>query len=138
MAERPSRTGESPGRLASVTAFLVLLMAALLIKTPFRMAYATVQFTRRWCRSEMPVTRAARIVTAIEYSARFYPGRAACMEKSLAAVLMAAFTGRRLNWCLGAAPDPYRFHAWVETGDEPVVAPDDFTQPRNYLRVLTV
>ncbi|TDB97925.1 lasso peptide biosynthesis B2 protein [Actinomadura sp. 7K534] len=138
MAEVALPAGEAPGRLASVTAFLVLLTAALLIRAPFRLAYATVRFTRRWCRPETSVTRATKIVTAVERSTRYYPGRAACMEKSLAAVLMAAFAGRCLNWCLGAAPDPYRFHAWVEVGDEPVVAPGDFTQPRQYLRVLTL
>ncbi|MFC9222993.1 lasso peptide biosynthesis B2 protein [Streptomyces hygroscopicus] len=50
------------------------------------------------------------------HTARWWPGRAACMETSLGAVLAAALLGRRLDWCLGArfAPPPVEYHAWAE------------------------
>lgn len=138
MVEDPAPAGAVPGRLAALAAFPFLVAAVLLTKAPFRAAYAAVSLTRWWCRSDVPVERATRIVAAVDGAARRYPFRAACMEKSLAAVLMAALTGRRLIWCLGAVPDPYRFHAWVEAADAVVVAPGDAAQPHRFLRVLAL
>jgi hypothetical protein len=69
--------------------------------------------------------QASRIVEAVHLAGRWYPGRAACLERSLAAVLMAIAVRRRLDWCLGSVPDPYRFHAWVAVDGEPVAATDD-------------
>jgi hypothetical protein len=61
----------------------------------------------------------------VRRAACWYPGRAACLERSLAAVLLAIAVRRRLDWCLGAVPDPYRFHAWVAVAGTPVTAADD-------------
>ena len=79
----------------------------------------------------------AAIVAALDWAARRYPGRAACLEQSLAAVLLAAARGWRLDWCLGAVADPYRFHAWVEAEARPVPALDDPRSPTGYRRVFT-
>lgn len=52
------------------------------------------------------------------------PGRVACLEESAAATLALAITGRRVRWCHGAAADPIRLHAWVETEHgQPVAEP---------------
>ncbi|TYB44221.1 lasso peptide biosynthesis B2 protein [Actinomadura chibensis] len=138
MAEAPAPARSASGRFRAVVAFPFLVAAALLARAPFRAACAAVSLTRPWCRSDVPVERATRIVAAVERAARRYPFRAACMEQSLAAVLMAALTGRRLTWCIGAVPDPYRFHAWVEAAGAPVVAPGDTADPHRFLRVLAL
>ncbi|MER8234318.1 lasso peptide biosynthesis B2 protein [Streptomyces sp. NPDC094049] len=56
---------------------------------------------------------------------RVVPGRAACLEESLAAYLTAALTGRRVAWVLGVRFVPQGAHAWIATagavhGQDPV------------------
>ena len=121
--------GSSPaplpwGRVALALVFL--LTADVLLRCSFRRSVALVRLSRRsWCRSAWPAGRASETVEAVRQAARWYPGRAACLERSLAAVLLAIAVRRRLDWCLGAVPDPYRFHAWVAVASDPVTAADD-------------
>jgi hypothetical protein len=99
-----------------------------LLRFSFRHSLALVQRSRRsWCRHALSPDGASRTVSAVQWAAHRYPGRAACLEQSLAAVLLALAVRRRLDWCLGSAPDPYRFHAWVAVNGKPVtrVADDD-------------
>lgn len=103
----------------------------------FRLQLALVRATRRWCRRGAAPAEAAVTVATVDWAARRYPGRAACLEQSLTAVLLAAAVGRRLDWCLGAAPDPYRFHAWVEAQGRPVPSRDDPVSALGYARLLS-
>ncbi|MGA4544315.1 lasso peptide biosynthesis B2 protein [Uniformispora flossi] len=113
-----------PGRLMVAAAAVALLGAVLLVRLPFAAQLRVVRATRgRWCRTAEPVCRAEHLLAAVQSAARRFPGRAACLEASLAAVLLAAVRRRRLDWCLGAFTDPYRFHAWVESGGVPVGLP---------------
>lgn len=113
-----------PGRLMVAAATVALLGAVLLVRLPFAAQLRVVRATRgRWCRTAEPVRRAEHLLAAVQGAARRFPGRAACLETSLAAVLLAAVRRRRLDWCLGAFTDPYRFHAWVESGGVPVRLP---------------
>jgi hypothetical protein len=127
MAAPPA--GDSPatlpwGRVA--LALIFLFTADVLLRCSFRRSVALVRLSRRsWCRSTLPAGRASGTVEAVRRAARWYPGRAACLERSFAAVLLAIAVRRRLDWCLGAVPDPYRFHAWVAVVGDPVTAADD-------------
>lgn len=115
-----------------------LLLAVILLKLPFRVTCAVVAASRRWCRAAVPETRRAEmVVAAVRHVAGRYPGRAACLETSLAAVLLAALARRRLDWCLGAISDPYRFHAWVEIDGSPVTVAGD-PPDLGHLRVLAL
>lgn len=116
----------SPGWLRSLLALLFLALAHILLSFSFRHCLALVRGSRRsWCRDVPRLDGASRTVDAIQRAARWYPGRAACLEQSLAAVLLALVVRRRLDWCLGSAPDPYRFHAWVAVDGRPVTRVDD-------------
>jgi hypothetical protein len=127
MAAPPAGHSRAPlpwGRVA--LALIFLLTADVLLRCSFRRSVALVRLSRRsWCRSTLPAWRASGTVEAVRRAARWYPGRAACLERSLAAVLLAIAMRRRLDWCLGAVPDPYRFHAWVAVVGDPVTAADD-------------
>jgi hypothetical protein len=134
MAEDPADTGPRPAWWLVGVALLSLVVASACLRWSFRASFALVQASRRsWCRRLASPGQAAVAVAAVSRGARWYPGRAACLEQSLAAVLLVAMHRRRLDWCLGSAPDPYRFHAWVEADGHPVPA----SQFR-YSRVLTV
>jgi Transglutaminase-like superfamily/Coenzyme PQQ synthesis protein D (PqqD) len=127
MAAPPAGSPPAPlpwGRVA--LALIFLLIADVLLRCSFRRSVALVRLSRRtWCRSALPVRRANGTVEAVRRAARWYPGRAACLERSLAAVLLAIAVRRRLDWCLGAVPDPYRFHAWVAVAGDAVTAAED-------------
>lgn len=138
MAEGHSPTGQASRRTDRVLAFGCLALALVYARLPFRATYRILRLTRSWCRTAPAQQQAESIVAAVHRAARWYPGRAACLELSVAAVLLAALYGRRLDWCLGAAADPYRFHAWVETGGSPVAGPNESAEQAPFVRVLLV
>jgi hypothetical protein len=144
MAEPPAGEAARPGWLRGSLALCFLTLACLLIRfCGFRAALWLVRLTRggrsrfAWCRRPASEPEAEAVIGAVAWAARRYPGRAACLEQSLAAVLLVAAGRRRLDWCLGAATDPYRFHAWVEAAGRPVQSPADQQAPVRYVRVLS-
>lgn len=107
------RTGT---RLERCAAAVGLALALVLLRLPFRHTVRAVRWARRAGRRPLPAAKAEALVTAVRHTGRLWPGRAACMETSLGAVLAAALLGRRLSWCLGArfSPPPVEYHAWAE------------------------
>jgi hypothetical protein len=130
-------TGPGPGWLRVAAAMLFLVAANVLVRCSFRTSLALVRASRRnWCRRAPTPQQAAIAVTAVSRAARCYPGRAACLEQSLAAVLLSAAHRRRLDWCLGSAPGPYRFHAWVELAGQPVTVTEGLRSQSRYVRII--
>jgi hypothetical protein len=114
-----SRTGTWRDRLAAAVG---LLLALVLLRLPFRLAVRVARWARRvGCRPLSPA-RAAVLVAAVRHAGRWWPGRVACLETSLAAHLAAALLGRELTWCVGVrfSPPPTAFHAWAELDGQPV------------------
>ncbi|MYS33582.1 transglutaminase superfamily protein [Streptomyces sp. KhCrAH-43] len=75
-------------------------------------------------------------VTAVRRAGWYSPGRTACLEESVAAVLLLASRRLGVRWCHGIASDPIRLHAWVQT-----MTGDDVAEPfltRAYTPVLTI
>jgi hypothetical protein len=79
--------------------------------------------TLRWIRrreAPAPTTTLAlnTFVTACEYSvamaAALYPGRAMCLERSLALLYLARRAGVPVTYHHGVQPLPFAAHAWVE------------------------
>ncbi|MEW5655290.1 lasso peptide biosynthesis B2 protein [Streptomyces cinereoruber] len=106
------RTGTFVERLAAAAG---LALALVLLRLPFRHTVLAARLARRLGRRELDAAQAEALVGAVRHTVRWWPGRAACMETSLGAVLAAAVLGRRLDWCLGArfAPPPVEYHAWA-------------------------
>ncbi|WP_274919418.1 lasso peptide biosynthesis B2 protein [Streptomyces sp. WZ-12] len=114
-----TRSGTYPERCAAAAGLalaLVLLHLPVRRHLRFRYTLRAARLARRAGRRPLDPTRAQELVDAVRHTARWWPGRAACMETSLGAVLAAALLGRRLNWCLGArfCPPPVEYHAWAE------------------------
>lgn len=59
-------------------------------------------------------------VKAVAVAAAFFPGRAICLEQSLALYLLLRRRGVAAELRLGAKPFPFAAHAWVEVAGEPV------------------
>lgn len=84
--------------------------------------------TRHAARPAAP-ERARQAVHAVRSAGLMMPGRVACIEESAAAALALAAAGQRVTWCHGAAADPVRLHAWIETDSrQPVAEPPSTTR----------
>ncbi|MCQ9131180.1 lasso peptide biosynthesis B2 protein [Streptomyces hilarionis] len=135
-------TGRRDARLrdnlaATAAGSLGLLAALLLIRLPFRALACLVNWIDRgWCRREATSQEAADALAAVRAAASYYPGRAACLEESLATLAALAFRGRRAVWCIGIADDPFRFHAWVEAQGVRVI-PTGESDEADFRRVLS-
>jgi hypothetical protein len=60
----------------------------------------------------------------------------ACLEESAAVAVLLAASRHRVTWCHGAAADPVRLHAWVETDDGHRVAEPPSTARFAQLRAI--
>lgn len=90
--------------------------------------FARVTFAARWLtsRSRRPATNheVLQVLRAIDSGARFVPIRVACLERSLAAVLVLGMRRRGVTWCQGVRTPPFASHAWLEDqAGEPIGEP---------------
>lgn len=68
------------------------------------------------------IDSARRVATA----AAFYPGRAQCLEQSLALFLLLRRRGVPVDLRIGVQPFPFVAHAWIEHEGKPVNEHEDF------------
>lgn len=61
----------------------------------------------------------------ISLAAAFFPGRALCLEQSLALFTCLRRLGVAADLCLGVQPFPFIAHAWVEVDGLPVLENTD-------------
>lgn len=126
-------------RLRLTAALVCIALASLMVRRSFRTAiWLVCSSRRRWCQTVPDAVAARRAVAAVSKASCFYPGRSACLELSLATVLLAAVRRRRLDWCIGSAINPYQFHAWVELQGKPLPDPARTIEDMRYRRILAV
>ncbi|GAB3159995.1 hypothetical protein GCM10027059_07120 [Myceligenerans halotolerans] len=82
-----------------------------------------IEVTVRHAPSTATPAEAERAVRVVRRAARWMPARVACLEESVAAVLLLSMRRRRATWCHGIAPDPIQFHAWIQIDGRPVAEP---------------
>ncbi|MFE2938488.1 lasso peptide biosynthesis B2 protein [Streptomyces sp. NPDC059255] len=123
---RPALPPDEPLGAADRAAGLVALAAALLLLrcAPIRTSIAAARLVARLPLHPADPERADHLFAAVRRAARAWPGRAACLEESLACYLAAALRGRGVTWAIGARTAPAGAHAWNETsgtviGQEP-------------------
>lgn len=123
-------------RLVTTVAFVLALV---LLRLPFRTSTSVVTtLKRRLAIRDATVPEAAHRLAAARFVTRHYPGRVACLELSLTAVLAAILLRQRIDWCFGVASDPQTFHSWIEAAGTPVTGPTDDPILPTYRRVLRV
>lgn len=74
-------------------------------------------------RQDCPITdpiEAERVNHRVRMAAVFYPGRALCLEQSLALFILLRRRGIGAELRLGVQPYPFNAHAWVELNGQPV------------------
>lgn len=117
---RPERAGIG-WCLAALPAIAVT--AAALVCGPRRGRFARMVrlacIGRGFSPAEDARTHAA--VSAVRNMSALLPSRWACLEQSVAVVVLLALVGRRAEWRHGIATDPVRLHAWIaDSGGHPV------------------
>ncbi|CAM3745619.1 lasso peptide biosynthesis B2 protein [Kibdelosporangium persicum] len=132
-------TSQPNTRLQGFTALVAFPVALLLLKMPFRVTTAAVtRLKHRLCRRKATIAEAQGVLSAARRAGRFHPGRVACLEESLTAVLAAAIIGYRVDWCFGFAVDPLSFHAWIAVDGSPVTDNSDDPINSTYRQVLVI
>ncbi|MFJ7082084.1 lasso peptide biosynthesis B2 protein [Streptomyces griseus] len=114
-------------RLTSITT--LVLATALVQAAPLRTTVAVARLAKRITRRASTAAEAENTIAARDWAARFFPGRAACLEMSLAACLASCLRGRAVDWCIGCRFDPCESHAWIEADARPVGEPTTPDRP---------
>ncbi|MER6917148.1 lasso peptide biosynthesis B2 protein [Streptomyces sp. NPDC000594] len=118
--------------------FLGLLTALTLLRcSPFRTTVGTARALGHLGRTPATADQTDRLFHAVRHFARLWPGRAACLEESLAVYLAAALRGLQVTWVLGARTAPAAAHAWVEAEGE-VIGQDPADRTWPYVPALKV
>lgn len=102
-------------------AFVAVALSRLSLKTAgFR---RTIRLARRLTRgpaadqNHLVADQSAR---AIAIAAAFFPGRAICLEQSVALYVLLRRRGVAAALRIGVQPYPFQAHAWVELDGQPV------------------
>ncbi|MFC0863696.1 lasso peptide biosynthesis B2 protein [Sphaerimonospora cavernae] len=131
----PAATPRLPvvDRLIALAAFAA---AVLLLRLPFERTTRVAAWVKRRCRRPATPEEAETTAAAARWAGQWFPGRAACLEHSLTAVLAAACKRRAVDWCIGGRMSPYAAHAWIETDAGPAGEPENPDRP--YLLLLRI
>jgi hypothetical protein len=114
--------GETPPPIVDrILAIAVFPFAVAILRLmPLRGTFAIAHTVKKLIRRPASLHEAERAVCARAWVARWFPGRAACLEVSFAAFLISAARGRSVDWCIGCRFRPAESHAWIETLGQPV------------------
>lgn len=80
------------------------------------------QYLKRWknrCEVQLTKEEGMKVWNGIQYAKRVYWTRMACLESSLAFVLIAIWKKRKVEWCVGIKLAPFQSHSWVEIQGKP-------------------
>jgi Transglutaminase-like superfamily len=125
-AALPSSRPLPPGHLALVAAALVAVLLVRHVgrrRRSFARMITLLRAATRWpgrCAARQAVDEALHCVRQMAY---VLPWRIACLEESVAAMLVLAVIGQSVVWCHGVATDPIRLHAWLTVNGVPVAEP---------------
>jgi hypothetical protein len=64
--------------------------------------------------------QAEQVARKIAIAAAFFPGRAICLEQSIALFVLLRRQGLAAALRIGVQPYPFKAHAWVEVNGEPI------------------
>ncbi|MEU8570805.1 lasso peptide biosynthesis B2 protein [Streptomyces pathocidini] len=123
-------TSPRPPFADRIIAVAALALASTLVQAaPLRLTSTVARAAKRVARRAATSAEAERIIAARDWAARYFPGRAACLEMSLAAHLASCLHGRGVDWCIGCRFGPCESHAWIEAEAHTVGEPDTPDRP---------
>lgn len=110
-----------------------LTVAGWLLRLRFSRVVTAIKRAQQTCGRPATTSEATGFAAAVRHAARHRAGRVACMEHSLATVILAVLHRRSVDWCIGARMMPYASHAWVEVDHQPVGEPTSRDRPYHVL-----
>jgi transglutaminase superfamily protein len=131
--------GVPPGVTLRAGAALAIVLAVLALgraRTRMSRLIRLLTWATRFTTCPATEEHARRAVHAVRQAGLLVPARVACLEESAATTLMLALSRQRVSWCHGAAADPIRLHAWIETDDRQPVAEPPSTLRCTVLRTI--
>jgi hypothetical protein len=133
---RRSRPGFLPA-LAGASAGLVVWLALRLLR--FDHVTASVRRLARTPRRLATTAETLQVLHAVDAGAALLPVRVACLERSLAAVVLLAARRRGVTWCMGVRTPPLASHAWVAGHDgEPIGESSTTVDYRTLMKISPV
>jgi transglutaminase-like putative cysteine protease len=105
-----------------LTAFLLIAMTDLALRT---LGFArSIALARRLAGNREAIPGASAVardvIQRVEMASVFYPGRARCLEQSLALYVLLRRRAIAAELRLGVQPYPFNAHAWVELYGAPL------------------
>jgi hypothetical protein len=128
---------QRPGLLPTLTGACTGLAVWLALRLlPFNHVTATVRRLAGTPRRPATTAETLRVLHAVDAGAALLPVRVACLERSLAAVVLLAARRRGITWCMGVRTPPLASHAWVTGHDgEPI---GESSTTADYRTLLTI
>ena len=118
--EAPSGIRMPPGPLACASVLTVVTIALRMRGLRFTKALAERLIAHRAHRPAVDRATLPLVVYRVDLAAAFFPGRARCLERSIALHVCLRWCGAPTVLRLGVQPYPFSAHAWVELDGEPV------------------
>ena len=109
------------GRQGILSAFVVVSVTRASLKfAGFRRTVRAAKWLGDRYRNRSPRGEAEQVARAVATAAAFFPGRAICLEQSVALHVLLRRSGHLAALRVGVQPYPFRAHAWVELDGQPV------------------
>jgi hypothetical protein len=109
-----------PGRLACAAVLVIVTLGLRLGGLRSTTTITRWLIARREGGAPAERTCIPLVVHHVDLAAAFFPGRARCLERSLALHVCLGWCGVQTTVRLGVQPYPFTAHAWVELDGEPV------------------
>ncbi|MCA6091106.1 lasso peptide biosynthesis B2 protein [Streptomyces sp. SCA3-4] len=102
-------------------ALLAVGLARLIVQLPPRRIRRVLALLRRGAGPAAAAQALAARQAVVAVSARC--AGEGCLQRSVATAVLCRMRGAWPDWCTGVRTEPFRAHAWVEVGGEPVGEP---------------
>jgi hypothetical protein len=119
MATMPAPRSRLPARVAGACAGLVARAAVRLLR--FDHVTTSARWLQRLASRRATPDETLSALRAVDAGAALLPFRVACLERSLAALLLLAARRRGVTWRIGVRTPPITIHAWLaDASGEPI------------------
>lgn len=109
-----------------VAAFVAVALSRLSLKLGgFRRTIRWARWLARRSATTLDRGLAERSARSVAVAAAFFPGRAICLEQSVALYVLLRRRGVEAVLRIGAQPYPFQAHAWVEVEGQPILEKAD-------------
>ncbi len=129
--------GEASTRIRTIAAGAALIATRTALRSlgfdrTHQLAKRLLRTTRRIAEPDQVL----RALVAVDTAASWVPFRVACLERSLAALLVLVARGQATTWHVGVRTEPLAMHAWlVDAAGYPLGEP---SEPTDYQPLIVV